>query len=93
MNPDLVLKFMSQDLPWAFGLRHAVSEPPHMLAQAPLHEAPFFASLGPYGNQFRVIGDDLEECMEECLARHPQIQPIPQETQPPVFVIPPEKKL
>lgn len=77
MNPELVLKFMSQDLPWAFGLRHTLDEKPHMLCQAPLHEAPFFAVLGPYGNQFRVIGDDLEDCLEQCLARCPHIQQPP----------------
>lgn len=81
---------MSQDLPWAFGLRHAIEERPHMLMQAPLHEAPFFAALGPHGNQFRVLGDDLEECLEECLARCPHIQPIPDD-KPVALVTPPEK--
>ena len=91
MNPELVLKFMSQDMPWAFGLRHAIEEKPHMLAQAPLHEAPFFAVIGPAGNQLRVLGDDLEDCMEQCLARSPFIQPVP-DAQPTAFVNPPESK-
>lgn len=79
MNPQLVLQFMSQDLPWAFGLRQAMNEPPHLIAQAPLHEAPFFAALGSYGTQFRVVGADLEQCMAECLAHNPGIQPLPEE--------------
>jgi hypothetical protein len=78
MNPNLVLQFMAQDLPWAFGLRHAIAEGPHMLATAPLHEAPFFAVIGPYGNQFRVLGDDLEECLQKCLDhKFETIQPPP----------------
>jgi hypothetical protein len=67
MNAALVLQFMSQDKPWAFGLRHALDDRNPMLSEAPLHEAPFFAVLGPHGNQFRVFGDDLEDCMQTCL--------------------------
>jgi hypothetical protein len=77
MNQELVLKFMSQDVPWAFGLRHTRQESLHLVSQAPLHEAPFFAVKGPYGNQFQVIGDNLEECLRRCLdGIIPQMQPV-----------------
>ena len=90
MNPELVLKFMSQNVPWAFGLRHAIDERPHLRCQVSLHEAPFFAVLGPIGNQFQVLGDDLEECLEQCLDRSPFIQPVP-DAHPVAFVNPPEQ--
>jgi hypothetical protein len=89
MNPALLLQFMSQDQPWAFGLRHAIEQRPHILAEAPLHEAPFFARLGPDGNQLQVIGDDLEDCIQTCLDRSPFIRPVP-EDKPTAFVNPPE---
>lgn len=90
MNPELVLKFMSQDVPWSFGLRSTLEyEPAHIISQAPLSEIPFFATLGPAGNQFRVIGDSLDECLEQCLSRCPFIQPVP-DSQPTTFVNPPE---
>lgn len=90
MNPELVLKFMSQDVPWSFGLRATLeSEPAHILAKAPVSEVPFFAALGRPGHQFRVIADNLEECLEQCLSRSPFIQPVP-DAQPTAFVNPPE---
>lgn len=64
MNPELVLKFMSQDVPWSFGLRHTIVETPEAVKAAPLDEYPFFARLGPPDQQFQVIGSDLESCLQ-----------------------------
>lgn len=89
MNPELVLKFMSQNAPWAFGLRYAIQEKSYLIQEAALHEAPFFAAVGPVGNQLKVVGDDLEDCMEQCLSRSPYIQPVP-DSSPIGFVSIPE---
>lgn len=70
MNPELVIKFMSQDLPWSFGIRASRKESQEVVAEASLTEFPFFATKGPDGHQFTAIGDDLEECLQECL-EHP----------------------
>lgn len=67
MNSELVLKFMSQDQPWAFGLRSVIDRNPPMITESSLKDAPFFAAIGPCHNQFRAIGADLEECMKMCL--------------------------
>ena len=75
LNPELVIKFMSQDDPWAFGLRATRSELDEVQAGAPLGLMPFFASKGPHGHQFTVIGDDLEECLQQCL-NHPLMAQI-----------------
>ena len=76
MNPELLLKFMSQDDPWAFGLRITRPESDEVRNQVgPIEEMPFFASKGPHGHQFTVIGDDLEECLQNCLD-HPLMAEI-----------------
>lgn len=72
MNSELVLKFMSQDKPWAFGLRKAANLVPN-LDTPPLEEMPFFASVGEEGNRFTTIGDSLEECLETCLTTVPAV--------------------
>lgn len=64
MNPDLLLKFMSLDVPWALGLRHTLNETPETIKSAPLDEYPFFARIGPPDRQFQVIGSDLEACLQ-----------------------------
>lgn len=69
MNPELLIKFMSQNDPWAFGLRVTRPEGDEVRKGAPIEELPFFASKGPFGHQFTVIGDDLDECLQECLNR------------------------
>ena len=75
MNSELVLKFMSQDVPWTFGLRAAIpAAPPVNDCQTPPpSEMPFFASVGEDGNRFTAIGEDLEECLEVCLRLPPAV--------------------
>ena len=72
---------MSQDVPWAFGLRAAKDEKAFLVEQVSLEAAPFFAVKGHVGNLFQVIGDDLEECLQMCLDK-PTLQALPQSDQP-----------
>lgn len=74
MNPELVLKFMSQEGPWAFGCRDAVCDTKDSpLGDLSTQEFPYFASRGPEGNRFTTVGSDLEECLDVCLNTPPAI--------------------
>lgn len=70
MKPELIAALMALDKPWSIGrtvipTQDDVDITPEEIQN--LKDYPFFAIKGHLGEQFRVIGDNLEECIEVCL--------------------------
>ena len=74
MNPEVVLKFMSQVRPWSFGLRAAVpgANRDTVESEPGINEYPFYASTGDQeSGLYTVIGNNLEECMKVAMSPLP----------------------
>lgn len=71
MNPETLLKIMSLDAPWSFGLRSTLrtDEQNTGMNTGDLagDKLPFFCKIGPHDDQIAAVGDDLESCILFCL--------------------------
>ena len=67
MHIEALMQLFCLNEPWSLGRRNAVAEPEQLQTTAPIDEFPYFASRGPHDSQFRVVGADLDECVERLL--------------------------
>src|SRR5208282_2086915 len=71
MHIEALMQLFCLTEPWAIGRRDAVTESPETVKKAPIAEFPYFAVRGATDSQFKVVGDDIDECVEQLLLSRP----------------------
>jgi hypothetical protein len=91
MHIEALIQMFCLNEPWALGRRDPAAESPETLKEASIEDYPYFAmKAGPNG-QFRVVGNDLDEVVENLLLSHPTAEIVsckPPEIEPPPQPLP-----